>query len=403
MLKNMPFVAVWTGETVSTLGGSFSTLASSWLVYQITDSVTAMGDMLLIYFLPSLLMQLIIGPYLDRWNRRNVMVFSQWTRGIVALAPLLLLVHEQPVVWPLYLVSLANGLIQPLYVPSSMALIPMLVQKEQITSANAWLDGSSRLMMVLGPPVGGLVVAAIGGEYTLMLVALFYGLSGLLLLSCRMPTVDTADYSPKQSWGSQFWEGIAFFRQQAILIWLGIFLSFVQFALGVTSVLNLPFVADELLGTSYQYGLFIAGFPLGYFFGSLLVGRQKQLKKRRLVMLGSLLVGGSTFVALSFTDNIWLAVTIEVIAGMAAPFFHVHSNSLFQQIVPNHLLGRVLSVRLLIIRTAMPLGIVLGSRLGDIWGIRPLFVLIGGIICLVSLLGLTLPYFRFLDRSSSDS
>lgn len=403
MLKNMPFVAVWTGETVSTLGGSFSTLASSWLVYQITDSVTAMGNMLLIYFLPSLLMQLIIGPYLDRWNRRNVMVFSQWTRGIVALAPLLLLVHEQPVVWPLYLVSLANGLIQPLYVPSSMALIPMLVQKEQITSANAWLDGSSRLMMVLGPPVGGLVVAAIGGEYTLMLVALFYGLSGLLLLSCRMPTVDTADYSPKQSWGSQFWEGIAFFRQQAILIWLGIFLSFVQFALGVTSVLNLPFVADELLGTSYQYGLFIAGFPLGYFFGSLLVGRQKQLKKRRLVMLGSLLVGGSTFVALSFTDNIWLAVTIEVIAGMAAPFFHVHSNSLFQQIVPNHLLGRVLSVRLLIIRTAMPLGIVLGSRLGDIWGIRPLFVLIGGIICLVSLLGLTLPYFRFLDRSSSDS
>lgn len=369
----------------------------SWLAYQITGSVATMGNMLLIYFLPSLLMQLVIGPYLDRWNRRKVMVYSQWARGLVSLAPLLLLLNEQQVIWPLYLVSLVNGLIQPLYVPSSMAFIPTLVSKEQITSANACLDGTSRLMMVIGPPVGGLVVSAIGGEFTLVLVTIAYGISGMLLFACKTEPVVKTTPTKKESWSIQFMEGLDFFRHQPTLLWLGIFLSFVQFALGVTSVLNLPFVVNELHGSSFQYGLFIAGYPLGYFFGSLLAGRQKELKRRRIVMIGSLLIGGSTFIALAFTQDIWLAVIIELLAGVTGPFFHVHSNSLFQRIVPNNLLGRVLSVRLLIIRTAMPLEILLGSRFSEIWGVRPLFALIGVIICFVSLLGLTLPYFRFLD------
>lgn len=396
LLRNIPFLTVWMGEAVSTLGGSFSALASSWLVYRLSGSVTAMGNMLLIYFLPSLLMQLVIGPYLDRWNRRKVMVISQWTRGIVSLAPLLLLVSDQQASWPLYLVSLVNGLIQPLYVPASMAFIPTLAAKDQLTSANAFLDGTSRLMMVIGPPVGGLVVAAIGGELTLLLVSIAYGVSGFLLLACKTAS-DSALPAAKEPWVSQFMAGLHVFRQEPILLWLGIFLAFVQFALGVTSVLNLPFVVNELQGTSYQYGLFIAGYPLGYFLGSLLAGRQKELRHRRLVMLGSLLLGGSTFIALAFTHNIWLAVAIEVVAGVTGPFFHVHNSSLFQQIVPNQLLGRVISVRLLIIRTAMPLGILLGSGLGDSWGIRPLLALIGGVVCLVSLLGLSLPYFRLLE------
>ncbi|MEC2128874.1 MFS transporter [Brevibacillus centrosporus] len=401
LFQNVTFLVVWMGETISTLGGSFSTLASSWLAYQITGSVATMGNMLLIYFLPSLFMQLVIGPYIDRWNRRKVMVYSQWARGLVSLAPLLLLLNEQQVIWPLYLVSLVNGLIQPLYVPSSMAFLPTLVSKEQITSANACLDGTSRLMMVIGPPVGGFVVSAIGGEFTLVLVSIAYGFSGMLLFTCKTEHDVAIISTKKDSWSAQFIEGFDFFRQRPTLLWLGIFLSFVQFALGVTSVLNLPFVVNELHGKSFQYGLFIAGYPLGYFFGSLIAGRQKELKKRRLVMIGSLLFGGSTFVALAFTHNIWIAVTIELLAGVAGPFFHVHSNSFFQKIVPNNLLGRVLSVRLLIIRTAMPLGILLGSRFSEIWGVRPLFALIGVIVCFVSFLGLMLPYFRFLDIKKS--
>lgn len=79
-------------------------------------------------------------------------------------------------------------------------------------------------------------------------------------------------------------------------------------------------------------------------------------------------------------------------------FFGVHNITIFQQMVPNHLMGKVISVRLLIIRGAMPLGVIAASILSELWGIRPLYLFIGTIICTVSLLGIFLPYFKFIDH-----
>ncbi len=101
--------------------------------------------------------------------------------------------------------------------------------------------------------------------------------------------------------------------------------------------------------------------------------------------------------SMSFITSIPLAITIEVIAGIALPFFTANSTSLYQQTVPNHLIGKVFSIRLFIIRAVMPLGILIGGALGELWGIRTMFLLIGMIICLSSLLGMCLPYFRFLN------
>lgn len=393
--KNTSFLAIWIGQAVSEMGGSLSTIANGWLVYQLTGSKAAIGSMWLIYFIPSLLVQLGIGPYLDRWDRKRVMLFSQWIRGSAFLFAFGMLLIDRTVIWPLYLVSLVNGLIQPLYVPASMALLPSLIPKRQLTAANASIDGTVRLMSVVGPPLGGVFVAAFGGEPTMLGVAAAYFISGVILLFCKSNPVEIGP--TKETWVRQFMGGINYFRQQPVLLWLGIFLSFVQFSVGVTMVLNLPYIVNELNGTSFHYGLFIAGFPLGYFLGSLLVSRSNGLS-RRMVMLGSLFLGGTTFIALAGTYHIWLAVAIEVAAGFTMPFFQVNSTTLYQRTVPNHLLGRVFSVRLLIIRTAMPLGVLLGSQLGEGIGVRPIYMFIGLLICTTSLLGLVLPAFQFLNN-----
>jgi len=140
----------------------------------------------------------------------------------------------------------------------------------------------------------------------------------------------------------------------------------------------------------------MASFPLGYVIGSLLIGRIKY-KKRRILMLGALVIGGLTYISLGLNHSIHVAYLTEAIAGIAMAFFGVHNITIFQQVIPNHLMGKVISVRLLIIRSAMPLGVAAGSVLSELWGIRPLYLLIGSIICSVSLLGIFLPYFKFLD------
>ena len=395
ILKNRGFVSLWAGSAISELGGSFGTFCNSIIVYELTGSKLALGSMWLLYFIPSIFLQLVSGPFIDKWSRKWIMIFSQWTRALVFLVPLGALLFGGLEVWHIYVVQIIIGLVTPLYVPASQAITPTIVSKEQLPTANAYLDGTTRLMMFLAPVAGGIVIEYIGTDLTLLLVFILLALSGFLLLSVKEQITSIVI---RTTWLAQFTEGIRYFFQERTIVWLGIFLAFVQFGVGVTMVINLPYITDILKGNYEDYGLFMAGFPLGYVIGSMLVGKVK-FHSRRMVMLGALVIGGFTYIALGVIQTIALAIFVEMIAGIMMAFFSIHNITICQQAVPNHLMGKVMSVRLVIIRAAMPIGIVVGGVVSEVWGIRPLYVLIGSIISVVSMIGISLPYFKFIDGS----
>lgn len=397
--KNRSFVFVWIGNGISELGGAFGTFCNSILVYQLTNSTMALGSMWLLYFLPSLFLQLIIGPFIDRWSRKWIMIFSQWARGLIFLIPLVALLMERLETWHIYAVQIVAGLITPIYTPANQAITPTIVLKEQLSTANAYLDGTVRLMTFLAPVLGGFVVEHIGVVPTLIFVCTTLLISGTLLLLIK-ETRGMQDV--RKTWIEQFIEGIFYFFKQPIIVWLGIFLAFVQFGVGVTMVVTLPYITEELSGSFSEYGYFMAGFPLGYVLGSIVAGKVTY-KSRRRVMLGALVVGGLTFITLSINNSILLAILTEVVAGIAMAFFSVQNLTIFQQTVPNTLMGKVSSVRLFIMRGALPLGVFAGSFLGEIWGIRSLYLLIGSVICTISLLGIFLPYFKFIDSNIDEN
>lgn len=396
LFKSRSFVSTWLGNGISELGGAFGTFCNSILIYQLTGSTLALGSMWLLYFIPSLILQLFIGPYIDRWSRKWIMVFSQWTRGIIFIIPLAAVISGNLEIWHIYAVQVVIGLISPLYVPANQAITPTIVTKEQLQSANAYIDGTVRLMTFLSPLLAGVVIEYIGVEITLMLVSLLLILSGITLLFIREKKNQV---QVRKTWVSDFKEGISFFFTQRIIVWLGVFLAFVQFGVGVTMVTTLPYITGELGGTYAEYGYFMAGFPIGYIIGAILISKIKY-KSRRFLMLGSLFIGGLTFIALCFNYSIHLAITTEIIGGIAMAIFSIHNTTINQQTVPNHLMGKVFSVRLLIIRGAMPIGVLLGGILSEVFGIRPLYLLIGLTISVVSLVGMSLPYFKFIDEEN---
>lgn len=394
ILRNRSFVSVWLGNGISELGGAFGTFCNSILIYQLTGSTLALGSMWILYFIPSLILQLFIGPFIDRWSRKWVMICSQWTRGLIFIIPLIALVTGSLAPWHIYLVQIVVGLITPLYVPANQAITPTIVTSEHLQTANAYIDGTVRLMTFLAPITGGIVIEYIGVKPTLTLVSLLLLCSGFTLLFIQENKIV---HGVRNSWLKEFVEGITFFFKQPIVVWLGVFLAFVQFGVGVTMVTTLPYITEELQGSYAEYGYFMAGFPIGYIIGAMLVGKV-EYKSRRTLMLGALFVGGLTFIALCFNQSIVFGITTEILGGIVMAFFSVHNTTICQQTVPNHLMGKVFSVRLLIIRGAMPLGVLVGGLLSDFWGIRPLYLLIGSIICIVSLLGIVLPYFKFIDN-----
>ncbi|WP_342506986.1 MFS transporter [Sporosarcina sp. FSL K6-2383] len=396
ILKNRGFVSLWAGSAISELGGSFGTFCNSIIVYELTGSKLALGSMWLLYFIPSILLQLVSGPFIDKWSRKWIMIFSQWTRALVFLVPLGALIFGGLDVWHIYVVQIIIGLVTPLYVPASQAITPTIVSKEQLPTANAYLDGTTRLMMFLAPVTGGIVIEYVGTNLTLLLVFILLTVSGFLLLSVKEQRTSIVI---RTTWLEQFTEGIRYFFQERTIVWLGIFLAFVQFGVGVTMVINLPYITDILKGDYKDYGLFMAGFPLGYVMGSMLVGKVK-FHSRRMLMLGALVTGGFTYIALGVIQTIALAIVVEMIAGIMMAFFSIHNITICQQVVPNHLMGKVMSVRLVIIRAAMPIGIVVSGIVSEVWGIRPLYALIGSIISIVSVVGIVFPYFKFIDGTS---
>ncbi|MED4572387.1 MFS transporter [Brevibacillus agri] len=389
--KDRSYRYILLGQLTSELGASLGTLANSWIIYQVTGSQAAVGQMWLLYFVPSLVVQLLAGPYLDRYDKKRVMLFSQWMRSIAFGCSFAAIATTPGSLWPLYLTALVNGLVQPLYVPASQSLLPALIRKDQLLQANAYLDSALRIAMIAGPPLGGVLVASIGGDQVLALVAAGYALSGAFLLPCKNAPALPARVA--ESWFSMFKAGLAIFWEKPLLLYLSLYSALVQFAVGVTLVLNLPFVAGELHGTAFHVGLFLASYPFGYLFGTFLVPRLRNGREQPLIMLGSLVAGGASFVTLGFTHMIELAILIEVLAGVAAPFFQLHSTRLYQLHVPPAMMGRVFSVRLLIVRTTMPAGIWLGGTLSDSVGIRPLYVAIGALIVVAAVGGITLQKF----------
>src|SRR5699024_1405136 len=146
-----------------------------------------------------------------------------------------------------------------------------------------------------------------------------------------------------------------------------------------------------------EYGYFMAGIPLGYFILAILIPGNK-IKNRRLLMLRTLLNSGKTFFYLFFHYNIYIAITTEIMFAIAIAIFSIHNTTICQQVIPNRLMGKVFSVRLLIIRGTMPLGILIGGVISESLGIRPLYLFIGLLISIVAFIGLTFPYFQFIDN-----
>jgi MFS family permease len=397
LFKYVSFRSLWLGEIISEFGGTLASLSNAIYVYQQNGSSVQIGTLWLIYFIPSLLVQLFIGPVIDRISKKKLMVFSQLGRAIIFCFLLLLLLIGDGPIWAIYIVQFILGCIQPIYAPIGMTILPTIIHPNLLSKANATFDGTLRLMSFLGPTIGGLFLSFVEIKWAYTVVCILFIVSAINL--AKMKEVDS-NSKPKVKWLSQIIGGYIFFLSNKQIVWLAFFTSIVQFGVGVTLVINLPYILNEMNGTTFMYGLFSATFPLGYVIGSIVVGRMNSMHLRFKMLIG-LLIGGLSFVGLSFAENYLIVLICELISGIFLPFFNVNNTTILQRSVPKHVMGSVFSIRLLFIRTMMPFGIFFARQTGDILGERTLYLLIGTLIFGVAICGLILPYLKILENNET--
>ncbi|WP_026692151.1 MFS transporter [Peribacillus kribbensis] len=355
------FKALLAGEIVSEFGGTAGGIINGLLLYDITGSREWLGAVWLVYFIPSLALQFFGAPFLNRIKKGKALRNIQLIRGLAYLFPFAgyFSGSDAAAIAGLVVLQSILGLLQPLYASLSFSLLPDICSKSQLADANGLIDGVLRLMNFLAPGAASLLLMALPMQGLYIFTCAMFLLSFLSLLLIRPEHEETAI----QIWSKKFWwqelkEGYKTFFTLKALRKFTFLSSAVQFAVGASMVLSVPFIKGELGGESWQYALFSGSFPIGYTLGMILLAK---LPKTNIIMYAGLAGGGLSFVLLSFVHSVYAACLCELAGGLIFPLFNANSASLFQQEAPKERLPQLSSVRLLFLRVTMPLGLLFAS------------------------------------------
>ncbi|MGD6795015.1 MFS transporter [Metabacillus indicus] len=375
-----PVNLLFYNQLLSVFASTLGTFLLSWILYEETGSKLAMGTLWLVSISGQLIVQFIAGPYIDRFKRTSVMRGSEALRAAVYLLLLLFFTAGFQEAALLYAAAFLTSITA--YDPAAAALVRKLVQEEALVKENARISGGVQLMRFLALPAAGFLVSVLDDKSALILVVSAFSASFFMIgfIFEKHTKMDN-----KASWIKKFKEGTLIYRKHKVLLFLGMLVSITSFGVFAAQTMYIPFVAEVLGGSSFEYGLFAASFPLGYIAGSFAASRMK-VKDTFIyqIMMLALFIGGSTYLALGAAETLAAAMVIEIAAGAAMPFWNVYSTTLYQRLVPQSILGQVFSVRFLLTKAAAPLGIVYGTACAAQFGIQSLFLSIGAIICTVS-------------------
>ncbi len=369
-----------SGQLISLVGTWMQTVAQAWLIYRLTDSAALLGLIGFAGQIPVFVLAPLGGVIADRANRHRVLLATQASMMVLALALAALTLSGVVQVWQIFTLATLLGLANAFDIPARQAFVAELVPRDDLVNAIGLNSSMVNGARVVGPAVAGLVVAAVGEGYCFLLNGLSYVavLIALLRMHVDPPRRSAA---PISAWASVV-EGFAFSWHttpvRALLLLLGL-----VSLMGMPYSVLMPIFADRILqGGPDAYGILMSASGVGA------LGAAAALTMRRSVRgLGRWVAVSSggfgvCLIAFSMSRSLWMSAALLVPAGFFMMMEMASSNTLIQSMVPDRLRGRVMAVYSMMFMGMAPLGALMAGALAEPLG-APLTVTIGGIICVV--------------------
>ena len=373
------FRIMWLGACVSTIGTFVQQFAQSWLVYDLTKDPFYLGLDLFLGQLPIILFSLVGGVFADRLDRKKMLLASQYIQMICAFVLTILFATHAVKVWHILTLSFFVGVGQSFGGPAYSALLPTLVDPEDLANAISMNSIQFNLARIIGPTLGGLAYTVFGATWCFALNGLSYV---AVIVSLFVIKVQFTAPKTQTSVFKSMKEGLHFIRDREGLAPL-VVLAFCTTLFGFSLSGFLPVIVRTIFhrgpGT-YELLLVFSG--AGSICGALLVAAMEKLKGQgRLAVIALFALGLATA---GFAVSKWLPISCILIflAGTAVMASASLMLSLVQLIVVDSMRGRVMSVYNLAFRAGIPLGALILGKLIPILGIS--IAIAGFGFCLVA-------------------
>jgi predicted MFS family arabinose efflux permease len=344
---------MWFGACASTIGTFVQQFAQSWLVYDLTKDPFYLGLDLFLGQLPIILFSLVGGVFADRMDRRKMLLVSQYIQMACAFLLAILFFTHTVRVWHILSLSFIVGLGQSFGGPAYSALLPTLVNSEDLANAIAMNSIQFNLARIIGPTIGGLAYTVFGATWCFTLNGVSYI---AVIVSLFMIQVKFVPLRSREPILKSMKEGLGFIRQREGLAPL-VVLAFSTTLFGFSLNGFLPVIVRTIFHKGPEtYELLLVSSGAGSICGALIVAAMEKLKGQGRAALLALFVLGAATAAFALSRWLPLSCILIFIAGAAIMASASLMLSLVQLIVTDQMRGRVMSVYNLAFRAGMPLG-----------------------------------------------
>lgn len=396
------FWRYFVAQSVSGLGSIVGKMALGFLVYEVTGSKWAMGALFLVSSIPELIVRLLGAPLIDRFHRLKLMAFLDIIRFATYLIAWVTFTTGTAGLWIFYLQSLVAGITSALYSPAAMAVIPSLVAPEKLMKANGLNQTFWNAAGMVGPMVAVALCTYLGNANAVLIDGLSFGLCGLLLATIAAKQELSLANGRKGATGyaKDLAEGFAIYRQIPALLTITVVLAISNIGSTGSSTMLIPLVTEHLAAPKSLMGWVESALPFGALVGSLLITSGiLRFRRRHLMLSGLLFIQIAQLVgAFVSSQTAFLIVPAWVLWGIGLNFYSINSDTIYQELVPDHLRGRAMSVRMLVGTGLGPIGTFVGTAIAAKWDPSITWLIGGGIPFLVTLSAFFLPSIRGLDR-----
>ena len=356
----LDFWKFWGGQTISNLGSSFTGFALPLLVFKLTHSALNLGATTAAYFVPYLLFGLVIGAWVDRVDRKRLMIAVDLGRaGVIATIPVAAYAGVLSVWW-IYAATFATACLTIAFDSSEFAAIPSLVRSDNLVAANGRIMASYQTAQISGPLLAGLLVALVRIEDVLFVDAASFLVSALSLASIARG-FNPAEAPERKQIRRDVQEGLRYVLGHPVLRNISLMMALFNFVGSTTWAQLVLFGKERLHASDARVGVLFAAGSAGIAVLGLAAGPIRKRVRFSVAALGGLMTSALMLIALSTTRTYWLGLLLWAGVSGFGLFFNINTQSLRQAIVPSHMMGRVWSIAGVLAWSAIPVGTLIGG------------------------------------------
>jgi MFS family permease len=395
-LRHADYRYLWTGTLMMSAGQWVQQVTLGWLLYDMTGNSMLLGALNGLRALPFLITGPMAGVAADRMNRRKLLLYTQWVLIITAILMGALVASPYLHVWHIFLFTLITGVAWTITEPVRMSMIPSVVPKESLANAIALNSGGFNLMKVIGPALGGALIAVFGAAENFYIQAAAY--AGVLVMIYLMAIPAQRAEARRSSAMANLKEGFAYvWSTPAILALMA--LAYVPRVFAVPYQTLMPVFQKDVLRVGPEgLGMLMAAPGLGAVIAVLVMASLgNRLKRQGVLLVVSIVILGFFLILFSQLTSLPLALITLVIAGFFQMFFLASTATMLQLLVPDELRGRVMSLYMLD-RGFMPAGALFAGTAAHFIGAPMAVAAMGAIVILLtSVVAWRIPAIRTLE------